>query len=180
MSIDAYIQGFTTRFDQLAVLGKPFDLEDQIDYVLEGLPEDYKQIVDHIESRESPPSITEIHEKLLNHEVKLHAKKSGTSTAPVTANTVQLGDPTTTIAITIKVRIAATIGVTRYGNNNNNLLHIPIINPEDIKVVANCVVPMATALVAAPSFQETRLLHPRLLASTLHRQHHGSPEPTWL
>lgn len=36
MSIDAYVQGFTTRFDQLALLGKPFDIEDQIEFVLEG------------------------------------------------------------------------------------------------------------------------------------------------
>ena len=28
MTIDAYVQGFTTRFDQLALLGKPYDIED--------------------------------------------------------------------------------------------------------------------------------------------------------
>lgn len=30
MSIDEYVQGFTTHFNQLALLGKPFDIEDQI------------------------------------------------------------------------------------------------------------------------------------------------------
>lgn len=86
MSIDAYVQGFTTRFDQLALLGKPFDIEDQIEFVLEGLPDDYKKILDQIESRETTPSLTEIHEKLLNHEVKLQTKTPVSSVPPVTAN----------------------------------------------------------------------------------------------
>lgn len=89
MSIDAYVQGFTTKFDQLALLGKPYELEDQIDYVLEGLPEEYKQIVDQIERRETPPSITEIHEKLLNFEAKLQTKNSTSLALPVTANAAQ-------------------------------------------------------------------------------------------
>lgn len=47
------------------------DHEDQIDTVLARLPEEYKSIVDQIEGRETAPSITELHEKLLNHEAKL-------------------------------------------------------------------------------------------------------------
>ncbi|CAA7034341.1 unnamed protein product [Microthlaspi erraticum] len=43
-SIDEYIQGLMTRFDQLALLGKPVEHEDQIEYILEGLPEDYKPV----------------------------------------------------------------------------------------------------------------------------------------
>ena len=39
-SIDEYIQGFTTRFDQLALLGKPIEHDDQIEYILGGLPEE--------------------------------------------------------------------------------------------------------------------------------------------
>ncbi|CAA7023370.1 unnamed protein product [Microthlaspi erraticum] len=70
-SIDEYIHGFTMRFDQLAILGKPIDHEDQLEYILEGLPEDYKSVVDQIEGRNTPPSLTEVHEKLLNREAKL-------------------------------------------------------------------------------------------------------------
>lgn len=90
MSIDEYVQGFTTRFDQLALLGKPFDIEDQIEYVLDGLSEEYQQIVDQIESRETPPSLTEIHEKLLNHEVKLKTKNTTSTDQPITANAAQV------------------------------------------------------------------------------------------
>ena len=39
-SIDEYLQGFITRFDQLALLGKPLDLEDQLEFIVEGLPDE--------------------------------------------------------------------------------------------------------------------------------------------
>lgn len=58
-TIDEYVQGLTTWFDQLALLGKPMEQEDQIENLLGGLPEDYKQTVDQIEARDSPSSITE-------------------------------------------------------------------------------------------------------------------------
>lgn len=89
MSIDAYVQGFITRFDQLALLGKPYELEDQVEHFLEGLPEEYKQIVDQIESREVTPSITEVHEMLLNFEVKLQTKTPAPTVPPITANAAQ-------------------------------------------------------------------------------------------
>ena len=74
MTIDAYFQDFKTRFDQVALLGKPYDIEDQIEFLLEGLPEEYKPLKDQLEGREIPPSQSEIHEKLLNHENKILAK----------------------------------------------------------------------------------------------------------
>lgn len=85
-SINEYVQGLTAIFDQLALLGKPEDHESQIDAILEGLPEDYKTLIDQVESRDSPPSITELHEKLINHEVKLQSKQSAPASVPVTAN----------------------------------------------------------------------------------------------
>lgn len=85
-SINEYYQDFTTRFDQLALLNKPMDLEDQIEHILEGLPDDYKKVVDKIEGRETPPTLTEIHEKLLNHEAKLQLASLSATSVPVTAN----------------------------------------------------------------------------------------------
>ena len=67
------MQGITTR---VALLGKVLDSENQIEYVLGGLPEEYKQIVDQLESRDPPPTLSELHEKLLNHEAKLLAVQS--------------------------------------------------------------------------------------------------------
>lgn len=88
-TIDVFVQGVTTRLDQLAILGKPMDHEDQIDAILDGLPEEYKQVIDQIEGRETPPSITELHEKLLHHEAKLASTVVAPSLFPVSANLVQ-------------------------------------------------------------------------------------------
>ena len=86
-TIDDYMQGLTTRFDQLAMLGKPLEQEEQIEFIFQGLPEDYKPVIDQIEGRDTPPSITEIHEKLINKGAKLLAASfSISSTTPVTAN----------------------------------------------------------------------------------------------
>ena len=73
---------------QLALLGKIIDYEDQIDYVLQGLPEEYKSLVDQTESRDTPPSITELHEKLINHEAKIQTASNTSSLTPlpITAN----------------------------------------------------------------------------------------------
>ena len=84
--IDEYFQGLTTRFDQLALLGKAMDHEDQIERILDGLPEEYKTVSDQIEGRDTPPSLSEIHEKLLNHEAKLQNVASPAVSVPVTAN----------------------------------------------------------------------------------------------
>lgn len=85
-TIDEYVQGFTTRFDQLALLGKPVDHEDQIEYILGGLPEEYKQTIDQLEARDVSPSVIEVHEKLLNKEAKILAVSSVSPVVPITAN----------------------------------------------------------------------------------------------
>lgn len=89
-TIDIYLQGHIARLDQLAILGKAVDHEDQIDLILDGLPEDYKTVVDQIEGRDAPPTITELYEKLLNHEAKLLAAPDTVSSpVPTTANMAQ-------------------------------------------------------------------------------------------
>lgn len=76
--------------DGLAILGKAVDHEDQIDLILEGLPEDYKNVIDQIEGRDVPPLITELHERLLNHEAKLLSLRNAlVSPTLVTANMAQ-------------------------------------------------------------------------------------------
>lgn len=86
-SIDVYMQNLTSRFDQLALLGKPVEHEAQIEYILAGLPEEYKSVIDQVEGRDTSPSIIEIHEKLINKEVKLLAASyAAPSVVPTSAN----------------------------------------------------------------------------------------------
>lgn len=87
-TIDDYMQGFITRFDQLAILGKAYDLEDQVEFIIDGLPEEYKNVVDQIESKDITPSLIEIHERLINQEAKLQSANPQPASAiiPVSAN----------------------------------------------------------------------------------------------
>ena len=81
------MRGLTSRFDQLSLLGKPLNHEDKIEYIIDGLPEEYKSVAEQIEGRDTTPSIIEIHEKLINKEAKLIAVSAPVSSSiPVTAN----------------------------------------------------------------------------------------------
>lgn len=86
-TIDEYMRGLTSRFDQLALLGKPLEHEDKIEFVIDRLPEDYKTVADQIEGRDTTPSIVKIHEKLISKEAKILSATTPASTAiPMTAN----------------------------------------------------------------------------------------------
>ncbi|KAG7585899.1 hypothetical protein ISN45_Aa02g012490 [Arabidopsis thaliana x Arabidopsis arenosa] len=65
-TIDEYFQGLTSRFDTLASLGKPIEHDDQIEHILDGLPEDYRPVVDQIEGRDVSPTLAYVHEQRNN------------------------------------------------------------------------------------------------------------------
>ncbi|XP_010495801.1 PREDICTED: uncharacterized protein LOC104772943 [Camelina sativa] len=89
-TIDEYVRGLVIRFDELAALGKPMDHDNQIEKILEGLPEDFKPVVDQIESKDTTPTIYDVHERLRNREAKLLAIAVATPTPfPVSANIAQ-------------------------------------------------------------------------------------------
>jgi len=90
MTIDEYIQGISIRLDTLALLGSPLEHDDQIEHIIEGLPDEYKAVIDQIAAKDKTPQITEVHERLLNHEAKLLSKQAAASSMfPVTANNAQ-------------------------------------------------------------------------------------------
>ncbi|XP_010462716.1 PREDICTED: uncharacterized protein LOC104743317 [Camelina sativa] len=65
-TIDEYLQGLTTRFDTLASLGKPMEHDDPIENILDGLPEDYRPVIDQTKARDVSPIIAYVHERLRN------------------------------------------------------------------------------------------------------------------
>lgn len=91
-TVDEYLQGLTSRFDQLALLGKILDHEDKLDYILQGLPDEYKPVIEQTEGRDLPPSLTELHEKLINFEAKL-LTSTPLVVAPISANYVNSSRP---------------------------------------------------------------------------------------
>ncbi|XP_010474301.2 PREDICTED: uncharacterized protein LOC104753802 [Camelina sativa] len=77
-------------YDQLKAWTKgivrlTMDHDDQIELILEGLPEEYRPIIDQVEGRDTSPTIAYVHERLLNREAKLLSKVVVTL-LPVTAN----------------------------------------------------------------------------------------------
>ncbi|KAH6760695.1 hypothetical protein C2S51_017644 [Perilla frutescens var. frutescens] len=60
------MQSIKCRSDELATLGKPLDQKDLIEIILEGLDNDYRHIVDIVDSREMAISFEKLHEKLIN------------------------------------------------------------------------------------------------------------------
>ncbi|XP_010431061.1 PREDICTED: uncharacterized protein LOC104715345 [Camelina sativa] len=66
------------------------ELDDQIEKILKGLPEEYRHVVDQLEGRERTPSLPEVFEKLLHHEVTLKNLVVSSPSLPATANAVQV------------------------------------------------------------------------------------------
>lgn len=165
------MNGLTTRMDHLAILGKLLEHEDQIEIILENLPEEYKQVVDQIERKDNPPPLSEVHERLLNHEAKLlSAAALTTSPFPVTANVAQQHQ--------------------RFSNNNNNYRNNQPkprynswqSNKQDSRPLAhilanvNCVVSKDILHGSVPSFN--RLIQESIRSLPI-RLRRGNLAPTW-
>lgn len=88
-SIDEYMQLIKTRSDSLALLGSPMDVEDLTDIILDGLPDDYKAVIESVHARDTPITFVELHEKLINRETALQSPTVQAPSFPVTANHVQ-------------------------------------------------------------------------------------------
>ncbi|XP_010469972.1 PREDICTED: myb-like protein P [Camelina sativa] len=84
-----HVQGIKTQIKVWTKGNMTIDEYDQIEKILEGLPEDYKPVVDQIEGKDVPPTIHDVHERLRNRESRLLAAAAVTPTPfPVSANVV--------------------------------------------------------------------------------------------
>lgn len=75
--------------DVLALLGSPIQHEDLTDMVLDGLGDGYKSLSESIQSRDTPISFSELHEKLINRELALQSSMVTQQSVPITANHAQ-------------------------------------------------------------------------------------------
>ena len=71
MGVFEFLRTIKARVDELAILGAVVDDEDLLEKILEGLGEDYKELVRAVQARDTPISFDELHEKLLNFEASL-------------------------------------------------------------------------------------------------------------
>ena len=79
MGVSEFLQTIKARVDELAILGAAVDDEDLLEKILEGLGEDYKELVRVVQARDTPISFDELHEKLLNFEASLQNTSIKTS-----------------------------------------------------------------------------------------------------
>ncbi|GAU12277.1 hypothetical protein TSUD_141850 [Trifolium subterraneum] len=87
-SITAYMHHLKQTADLLASLGSPVSVEDMTDYVLHGLDDGYRAIIDGVNARDTPINFDDLLEKLLIQELSLAAAQKQTP-APLTALNVQ-------------------------------------------------------------------------------------------
>uniref|UniRef100_A0A5B7BE24 CCHC-type domain-containing protein n=1 Tax=Davidia involucrata TaxID=16924 RepID=A0A5B7BE24_DAVIN len=67
------MQTIKTRADDLALLGAPIDEEEITDKILDGLGDDYKELVRAVQARDTSITFEELHEKLFNFEASLQS-----------------------------------------------------------------------------------------------------------
>ena len=90
-SITEFLHSVKATADELAILGAPMDPEDLTDTILDGLDEDYKELVRAVQARDTSISFDELHEKLLSFEAM---SSSHATPLPITANLTQKSSPT--------------------------------------------------------------------------------------
>ena len=71
MGVFEFLQTIKARVDELSILSAAVDDEDLLEKILEGLGEDYKELVRAVQARDTPISFDELHENLLNFEASL-------------------------------------------------------------------------------------------------------------
>lgn len=67
-TISEYLRRIKSTSHDLALLGKPMDHEDLTEWILDGLPEEYKPEIDAIHGRGTPILFTELYECMVNRE----------------------------------------------------------------------------------------------------------------
>ena len=80
------MQIIKTRADDLALPGAPIDEEEITDKILDGLSNDYKELVRAVQARDTSITFEELHDKLLNFEASLQAQPTEPHHFPATAN----------------------------------------------------------------------------------------------
>ncbi|KAA8525964.1 hypothetical protein F0562_007936 [Nyssa sinensis] len=80
------MQTIKSGVDDLALLGAPLDEEEITDKILDGLSDDYKELVRAVQAQDTFITFEELHEKLLNFEVSLQSVVPEQHHFPATAH----------------------------------------------------------------------------------------------
>ncbi|MCH90228.1 retrovirus-related pol polyprotein from transposon TNT 1-94, partial [Trifolium medium] len=87
-SITTYMHSLKQTGDLLASLGSPISVEDMTDYILRGLDDGYRAVIDGVNARDNSITFDDLLEKLLIQELSIAAVQQQTP-APLTALNAQ-------------------------------------------------------------------------------------------
>jgi hypothetical protein len=91
LSITDYFNKMTGLADTLASIGQPLRSEDFTTYILNGLDEDYDNLVENINGRDTPLQPHELYSRLLGREQRVKARHASPSFS--SANAAACGKP---------------------------------------------------------------------------------------
>ncbi|KAI4302634.1 hypothetical protein MLD38_038355 [Melastoma candidum] len=81
-TMQQYLNCLKSLSDQLSAIGEPMRYRDYLWYLMEGLPAEYDAIVTAIYSRTDQPQLEEVHNLLLNFDMRLERRCVSDSTLP--------------------------------------------------------------------------------------------------
>ncbi|RVW88563.1 Retrovirus-related Pol polyprotein from transposon RE1 [Vitis vinifera] len=96
MTVTDFLHSVRARTDELAILGAPMEEEDLTEKILDGLGDEYKELVRAVQARDTSISFDELHEKLLSFEASLLANTKSEVNLPITANPTNRNNPMNT------------------------------------------------------------------------------------
>ncbi|KAK1611820.1 hypothetical protein QYE76_035493 [Lolium multiflorum] len=90
-SITTYFNKIKALSDSLTAMGQPLAQEDFVAYVLNGLDEDYDNLAENINGRETPISTRELHARLLSTEQRVESRRAAALQSGASANAAYRG-----------------------------------------------------------------------------------------
>nr|CAN80108.1 hypothetical protein VITISV_035396 [Vitis vinifera] len=96
MTVTDFLHSVKARTDELAILGAPMEEEDLTEKILDGLGDEYKELVRAVQARDTSISFDELHEKPLSFEASLLANTKSEVNLPITANPTNRNNPMNT------------------------------------------------------------------------------------
>ncbi|XP_071681644.1 uncharacterized protein [Lolium perenne] len=90
-SITTYFNKIKALSDSLTAMGQPLAQEDFVAYVLNGLDEDYDNLAENINGRETPISTRELHARLLSTEQRVESHRAAALQSGASANAAYRG-----------------------------------------------------------------------------------------
>ncbi|XP_019430268.1 PREDICTED: uncharacterized protein LOC109337698, partial [Lupinus angustifolius] len=101
MTISEFFSKVKSLTDSLISIGTPISLEENVDCILDGLNEDFQNVITSVESQVNSPSIHELEQFLLTFESRLAKNKNQSVSDALSANMVAQSPPQSPLSVSM-------------------------------------------------------------------------------